>query len=120
MGSADGFSASKRSRNHLPRSPDYRCSLFLLYSPATHRLSTFDSIHGSFIQVVATNQRSYGQIGAIARFSASKRSKIRLPRSSDCSSRWWWWGGQKYSESSKIDVDFHCSATTRGAMDKWR
>src|SRR5271170_468559 len=75
MGSADGFSASKRSRNHFPRSPDYRCSLFLLYSPATHRMSTFDSIHGFFIQVVATNQRSYGQIEAIAGFSASKRSK---------------------------------------------
>jgi len=29
-------------------------------------------------------------------------------------------GGQKYSESSKIDADFHCSATTGNAMDKWR
>ena len=29
-------------------------------------------------------------------------------------------GGQKCSESSKIAPDFHCSATTRGAMDKWR
>jgi hypothetical protein len=28
-------------------------------------------------------------------------------------------GGQKYSGSSKITVDFHCSATTRRAMDKW-
>jgi len=29
-------------------------------------------------------------------------------------------GGQKYSGSSKIAADFHCSATTRWAMDKWR
>jgi hypothetical protein len=29
-------------------------------------------------------------------------------------------GGQKYSGSSKITADFHCSATTRGAMYKWR
>ena len=27
---------------------------------------------------------------------------------------------QKCSESSKIGADFHCSATTREAMDKWR
>jgi hypothetical protein len=31
-----------------------------------------------------------------------------------------WTKSQKYSESSKIDADFHCSATTRSAMDKWR
>ena len=30
------------------------------------------------------------------------------------------WTKSPYSESSKIDADFHCSATTRGAMDKWR
>jgi hypothetical protein len=29
-------------------------------------------------------------------------------------------GRQKYSGSSKIAADFHCSATTKGDMDKWR
>jgi hypothetical protein len=29
-------------------------------------------------------------------------------------------GRQKYSESSKIGADFHCNATTKGDMDKWR
>jgi hypothetical protein len=29
-------------------------------------------------------------------------------------------GEQKYSGSSKIDADFHCSITTRSAIDKWR
>ena len=102
----------------------YRCSFSLLYSPVIHRLSTFDSIHRSFIRIVATNQRSYGQleIESIPGFSASESSRIHLPRSSDCSSRLWWWGAQKYSEleSAKVDANFHRSATTRSVMDNWR
>jgi hypothetical protein len=35
-------------------------------------------------------------------FSASKRFRHHIGRSSDCSSKRWWWGGQKCSESSKI------------------
>ena len=59
-------------------------------------------------------------MGSADGFSALNRSRDHLPRNSDCSSKRWWWGGRKYSESSKIDADFHCRATTRGAMDKWR
>ena len=59
-------------------------------------------------------------MGSADGFSALNRSRDHLPRNSDCSSKRWWWGGRKYSESSKIDADLHCSATTRSAMDKWR
>src|SRR5271163_4910789 len=40
-------------------------------------------------------------MGSADGFSASKRFRHRIGRSSDCSSKQWWWGGQKCVKSSK-------------------
>ena len=38
---------------------------------------------------LVNNQRSYGQMDGTSAFSASKRSRNHLGRSSDCSWKWW-------------------------------